>query len=140
MAHIKPLRLVLVALWLALQACALAGAAEAEAPPPSASVWADAIARAISRNDVASGQAIARQIGAARDLSSADGAEVQNLLRFLLDAGDSEGARRLAEALLADRRAAAGGEVLQAALLNAVGEALFEAGDARGALDRFERS
>ena len=62
--------------------------------------WAARAGRALSAGDLKSAQALSREAVAARN-AAADGERVPELLRFLLDSGDPEGARRLAEAVLA---------------------------------------
>ena len=143
-----PLRLGELACCLALAAaCPCAGAEAARNVPPSANApigWPERARRSIEGNDVPAAQALAAELagmGAALVLPDSIGALVPDLLRFLLDSGDTEGARRLAEAVLAARkRDGSGGDALEATLVNAIGEARFEAGDARGALTLFEQS
>ena len=61
-------------------------------------------------------------------------------LRTLLDAGDAEAARALAQAMLVARKKhGMGGDALEASLLNAVGEAVFTRSPEQ-ALEAFEKS
>jgi CHAT domain-containing protein/Tfp pilus assembly protein PilF len=137
-----------------LVACCLCafGAGYAEASTPSAqtrssgSSVAQRIRAAIDGNQIPAAQELAREIIGALSAATTPKSEqiavlAPTLLRFLLDSGDSEGAKKLAEATLeARRRAGRGGDALEASLVNAVGEASFEAGDAQGALEKFEKS
>ena len=124
---------------------------KAHAAPPSNNTTnkdlSNQVRAAIVAKDVLRAQEIARHMTESLANAKTGGnverlaKGVADLLRFLLDSGDAVAAKLLAETTLT-ARAAHGrrGDALDADLINAVGEATFEAGDLKAASDAFKRS